>query len=108
MWKLWLDDDANKKGMEAWRSPPDDTWIVAHSSAVAIGHIYTKGPPAYISFDHDLGMYCGKLDDAMIVCKYLADNHYDAEIDYDIHSRNPEGAKNIRAFMQSWKKSKEV
>lgn len=107
MWKLWLDDDAGKPGMEAFRNPPDNSWMVAHSSTEAIGLIDSHGPPSYISFDHDLGQFeDGSEDTAIIVIRYLTDNHYDANVEYDVHSRNPNGRANIISKMNSWAKSK--
>lgn len=108
-WLLFLDDDARKGGMESFRYPPDDTWTIATSSAEAIRLIKLNGPPGYISFDHDLGEgEGGYVDTAMNVINYLTEHHYDSEINYDVHSRNPEGKKNIISKMESWKKSKEL
>jgi hypothetical protein len=42
----------------------------------------------------------------MVICKWLANNFFDADIEYDVHSKNPIGRKNIQSFMDSWKRSK--
>ena len=45
MYKLYLDD---------WRSPPDDTWIVARSYDEAVKIMLEKGCPNIMSFDFHL------------------------------------------------------
>ena len=55
-----------------------------------------------MDLDHDLG---GE-DTAMVFLHWLANEYYDAEIEYRVHSQNPNGAQNIVSFMESWKKSK--
>ena len=108
-YRLHIDDQAGDSGVEAFRNPPDDTWMVARSSYDAIKMIDWLGPPCYISFDHDLAtLENGEPDTAMKVINYLIENHYDAEIDYDVHSQNPIGRLNIIAKMDSWKKSKSL
>lgn len=109
-WKLWLDDDAGKEGIESFRNPPDNSWKVAHSSAEAIALIDKLGPPRYISFDHDLGLLPdGTEDTAKVVCKYLAEHFSECalHIDYEVHSMNPAGAVWIDSYMDSWKRSLE-
>lgn len=51
--------------------------------------------------DHDLG----GSDTAMDYLKILAYKFPDSPPRYSIHSQNPVGAENIKAFMESWKKS---
>lgn len=111
MWKLFLDDDAGKPDMEAFRNPPigETGWKVAHSSLEAIHLIGAFGVPSYISFDHDLGMKAnGSEDTAMEVINYLSTYYYDAVIDYDVHSQNPRGKLNIISKMDSWRKSQSL
>jgi hypothetical protein len=60
-----------------------------------------RGPPGFMYLDHDLG----QVDTSMIYLKWLATFHFENIPDYYIISANPIGAKNIRAFMKSWKKS---
>lgn len=98
-WKLWLDDLA-----DTVKPPPDNSWIVARSSAEAKSYIDKLGPPSYISFDFDLG----DGDTAEHVYKYLYTHYPNADIDYDIHSENNQGWKLIQSYMDSWKKSKSL
>lgn len=110
-YKLFLDDDAGKPGVEPFRNPPvgEDDWKVAHSSREAIHIIDTYGPPSYISFDHDLGLLeDGTEDKAIRVINYLTDNYYDFEVDYEVHSKNVPGSLNIISKMDSWKRSKDL
>lgn len=98
-WHLFLDD---------LRMPPEDgkSWSVARSSSEAIAKTNSYGIPAYMSLDHDLG---GD-DTSMVYLKWLADHigdHYEIP-KYRIHSANPVGAKNIEAFMDSWKRSRDL
>lgn len=92
-YKMFLDDI---------RMPPDASWIPARSTQEAIDIIEVLGVPYFISFDHDLG----GVDTSMVFLKWLTVNHFEADIDYVIHSANPIGSKNIEAYMESWKKSK--
>lgn len=86
------------------RNPPPGDWIVVRSTDEALRYIQTNGMPKFISFDHDLG---GD-DTSMVFLRKLVDmvwNGDDIPPDYKVHSANPVGAKNIVAFMDSWKKS---
>jgi hypothetical protein len=107
-YRLWIDDDVYTDGIDDFRRPPiGEQWEIASSSAEAIKTIEDYGcAPAYISFDHDLGLKeDGTADTAKEVCKYLFEHYPDADIEYDVHSKNPEGAAWIKSFMDSWKKS---
>lgn len=110
-WKLFLDDEARTPGMEAFRYPPqgEPNWHIACSSDEAIKLIDRYGPPCYISFDHDLGMLPdGQADTSMRVLKHLTHNYYNAEIDYQVHSKNGPGRLNIISWMESWEQSKRI
>jgi len=99
-WKLWLDDQWDEPEMP-FRHPTED-FTPARSSAEAIQLVEEKGIPTFISFDHDLG---GE-DKAIAFINWLTEMHYDEVVpDYQIHSANPPGRDNIRAKMESWKKS---
>lgn len=110
-YRLWIDDDAGKPDMEAWRSPPSDEtdWKVARSSEEAIEIFLKHGTPAFIDFDHDLGLDInGEPDTAMHFLKWLSNFHPFAinQIEgFNVHSQNPQGRENIRSFMTSWKRS---
>lgn len=104
-YRLWIDDQSFDP--ETPNRHPPEGWKVAVSSAEAIELIDTLGPPSYISFDHDLGVLAdGSEDTAIRVINYLGNSYYDAEIDYEVHSRNGPGSLNIISKMDSWKRSK--
>jgi len=97
------------------REPPDrvpagDRWVTVRSSEAAILFVKDNGPPAFISFDHDLG---GE-DTALRFVDWLIDMALDLEglgiakrlikfpRAFTVHSQNPIGAKNIQTRMDSF------
>lgn len=111
IYKLWIDDDANKPGMEEWRSPPkeENNWKVARSTEEAKRIILDYGLPIFIELDHDLGLdKYGKTDKSLNFLKWLEQN-YPSAIEsiqgYGVHSKNDEGYKDIRSFFESWRKA---
>lgn len=103
-WKLWIDDQAYDQDTPSRWAP--DGFVVAVNSDQAIRLIKQFGPPEFIDFDHDLGYVFGECDDARIVCKFLADNYFEAEtiIKWNVHSANPVGRDWINSYMNSWQK----
>lgn len=109
-WNLHIDDDALTPGLEDFRYPPADEpgWYIATSSTEAMALVEIYGIPRRINFDHDLAVINGVPDTSMVFLKWLADKYPEAILsieDYRVHSRNPEGAKNIESFMESWRRS---
>lgn len=92
-WKLYLDDIRN----------PPPGFDCARSSGHAIDLVTEFGPPSHMSLDHDLG---GD-DTAMRFLKWLSTEHYDATFTYTVHSANPVGAANIKAYIDSWLRSRQ-
>jgi hypothetical protein len=93
--KLFIDDI---------RDPPTNDYHVVRSTTEAIEWIKTNGMPSFISFDHDLG---GD-DTSMIFLNKIYQEfwkEWDDIPDYQVHSANPIGSKNIVSFMESWKKA---
>lgn len=84
--------------------------MIARSSEEAIQIFKDRGPPEFISFDHDLGgedtsiRYVNWLID---VCLDLESIGVDKKLiklpDYTIHSQNPVGAAAIRSKLESFK-----
>ena len=109
-YKLYLDD---------LRYPPADTedWRIARNYHDALWYVKTYGLPYHISFDHDLGMnhdpsasivpreFTG-YDFAKWFCIYVLNTGLDlpADFGYTVHSANPVGAANIRAYMENFLK----
>jgi len=108
--KLWLDDDARKPDMEDFRYPPleDTSWVVVTSVQEAKDLCTKYGAPDQMSLDHDLGMEDGKCYTAMDFLRWLEGKLEDGTPipKWTVHSRNPVGAENIKAFMASWEKSR--
>src|SRR5579871_1369122 len=113
-YKLFIDDDAGKPGMESWRSPPKDEadWRVAHGSDEACAIVINSGIPKFLELDHDLGLdQFGEKDTIFRFLNWLSDTYPDAieKIEgYHVHSCNPAGMQNINAFMDSWKRSRNL
>ena len=88
--KLWLDDI---------RTPPDDSWTWAKTYDEALEYI-TKNVVSEISFDHDLGAEQTGYSVAKAIEHHA---YYDivSRMEWNIHSANPVGRRNIEQAMQS-------
>lgn len=65
--------------------------------------INERGVPKYITFDHDLGdRYTGKDCAEYLIARLFDTPELAAEFEYDVHSQNPVGAENIRAFLNNY------
>lgn len=110
-YRLWIDDQALDMDVQAFRRPPleETDWLIAISSKQACSIVQEFGIPYFIEFDHDLGkLSSGDNDTSMYFLHWISYVFPEAikEIKgWNIHSMNPEGAKNIEAFMNSWRKS---
>lgn len=93
---LYLDDERNPKTARSWTVVRDyDDFVSA---------VTTRGFPAVISFDHDLGE---DSPSGMACAKWLVDLGIDMgldpnEIEWNVNSANPVGAENIRGLYKSW------
>ena len=93
---LYLDDE---------RHPTTDfPWQVVRDYKSAIAYVMESGIPDYISFDHDLGTEKSGLDFAKwLVEQELDGNHwFPVGFEFNVHSANPVGAKNIREYLTSY------
>ena len=78
--------------------------IVARSTHEAQHIVLKRGMPNFLALDHDLS---GD-DRAIDFLKWLANEYWDGKEaipDFEVHSSNPEGSANLKAFMRSWKNS---
>lgn len=101
-WKLWIDDEAFSPEAIVRHSP--EGFKVAETSTSAMNLVLSFGFPQFVDFDHDLG---GD-DCAMKFLNQLRDCydlHMIKPFDYNIHSQNPVGTQNIKAFMDSWNRA---
>jgi|ERR1700722_5925717 len=101
---LFLDDDALTPGMEDFRYPDKEHahWFkIATSTTEAQTIVKEFGCPVLMDLDHDLG---GD-DTAMVFLKWLYEQYPNNYITWFVHSRNPDGVKNIQSFMDGWNDS---
>lgn len=92
MIRLWLDD---------LRPMPNDFTLHVKTAHEAI-EILKTNDVEYISFDHDLGEE--KNGTGYDVAKWIEENVYNKVIkmmEWNIHSANPVGRKNIESAMKS-------
>jgi len=91
-WQLFLDDE---------RDPDDPVeYVICRNSSEAIKFILLNGLPTYMSLDHDLGGH----DTGMVFVKGLVEYCLDRRImfttEWNIHSQNVEGAKNMKSMLE--------
>ena len=102
---LFLDDERSTEMVDRSAWPDGMHILIARSTEDAKDIIYRWGDPAFCSFDHDLG---GD-DSTMVFLKWYANEYGTMNTvvipAFVVHSANPVGAKNIIAFMDSWKRS---
>jgi hypothetical protein len=95
--KIWLDDLCE---IECNRKTPD-SYVGVKTAKQAIKLLKT-GKVTYISFDHDLGPSIAGT--GYLVAQYIEKAAYLDKIpklDYDVHSSNPVGRKNIESAMEN-------
>lgn len=113
---LFLDDERNPSdvtwmligGVGSWGAD----WQIVRSFNQAVEWVKINGFPDVISFDHDLGLmhYAGDYSDGatgMDFAKWLVDYDIEnktmpADFKFTVHSKNPEGAKNIRGLLDNY------
>lgn len=105
-WNLWIDDirDPRYFAKHDWKEK-EFIWATNIGQAEYFCELW--GPPQYMALDHDLGY------DPNVMCKrcvpeflsWLQSNYPNSPPEFRIHTANPEGGRNMRAFMESWRKS---
>lgn len=93
-YKLFLDD---------LRNPKSNDWVVVRSYDEFVECIKINGCPSHISFDHDLGEGKTGYDAA----KFLVELDLDTKcipnnFNFNVHSANPIGAKNIEMLLDNY------
>lgn len=96
MKKIYLDD----------LRPIPEGFVGLRSYAEFVSHITQNGLPAFISFDHDLGLEESGFDCAKWLVEYCMD-HYQKLPDFLVHSQNPVGKENIELLLFNFMKSQE-
>lgn len=98
-WKIWIDDDSFDIDQPQRNAP--NGFFVALSVEEAIKITELMGcAPEFMELDHDLG----EGPTVMGYLRYLNDKYFNNPPDYNIHSENPVGRENIKAFMETWKR----
>jgi hypothetical protein len=95
--KLWLDDQLDDPDCPERHTP--EGWVGV-KTALAACRLLATGQVTYISFDHDLGTWLS----GYIVAKFIAKRAYEdkmSRLGWDLHSKNPVGADNIRFTMKN-------
>ncbi len=107
-WYLFLDDerDISYVGLT-----PDDNVTVCRSSKEAMRLCIVRGPPSLMFLDHDLGYKnidhpSWGVDTTMVFLKWATNKFPDWDFDYSVHSSNPDGCLNIKAFLDSFIRSR--
>lgn len=95
-YRMFIDD-------ERFPAAGSGDWVIVRSSAEAIQCVQSRGVPDFVSYDHDLGAD----DTSMKFIAWMIDSYLDGDIkdfpvNYDVHSQNPVGARNIRMLLQGF------
>lgn len=96
MYKLYIDDERTPK--------TDRNWVIARSYEDAILYMELHGIPEYCSFDHDLGTHKTGMD----IANWIVEQDLDGKLSipdsfqFNVHSANIVGAKNIRGLLLSY------
>ena len=97
---LWLDDERDPEDrsiQEMFESFPGMLWV---KTAYAAINRLKSGEVRYISFDHDLGTGPTGYD----VAKWIEERAFHGDIhriEWNVHSKNPQGAKDIISAMKN-------
>ena len=106
MKQLYIDDLRHPK--------TNKNWIVLRNYENTIQWLKSHGCPHYISFDHDLGMK-GSLEakSGYDIAKWIVNQDIELngefipkEFEFNVHSANPVGAKNISSLLNNYLKQK--
>lgn len=101
---LFIDDE---------RFPPSNgyDWIIVRSYDEAVNYASKYGIPSHISFDHDLGEGKSGYD----FTKWMVEQDLDkggtfipSDFTYAVHSQNPIGTANIKAYLDAYIGNKNV
>ncbi|MEZ4408543.1 MAG: cyclic-phosphate processing receiver domain-containing protein [Polyangiales bacterium] len=78
-------------------------FVIARSSAEAIAVVSSRGLPALLCLDHDLGG-----DDTVMAFLRWWTERVDAPFpELYVHSENPVGRRNVESFVRSWNRARE-
>lgn len=122
MYKLFLDDERLPSHVK-WVTLPNGPWVVVRNYDHFVKYIMQHGLPSFVTFDHDLGIehyaqgfsgttptYENYKEKTGYECvkwlvEYCMNNNLEFP-EYQVHSMNSIGGKNIRSYIESYKKSR--
>ncbi len=98
-WRLWLDDQHEGPNCPDRHAPEE--YFAAATVAEAQALVKTFGWPSHMDLDHDLGG-----EDVMAFLRWFTEWYPQGPVPtWHVHSKNPVGAKNIEAYLDSWRRS---
>jgi hypothetical protein len=86
-----------------------NNWVICRNLNEVLYTIAARGMPDLISFDHDLG---NNEPTGFDITKKLVDMDLDGDIkfpdkfDFEVHSKNPVGAENIKSYLNNYLRMK--
>ena len=98
---LYLDDERTPKTKR--------NWLIVRTYDEAVFYIKGYDCPPLISFDHDLGTEMTGYDFAKALVEHDMDMggaYIPETFEFNVHSANPVGAKNIQGYLDSYLKMK--
>lgn len=100
---LWIDDERNPDQHD--RHPTDTVLLWARDVEQAKFYVRRHGIPETMYLDHDLGQDSnGVAVTVMEFLRWLENLGYDPAFNYRVISQNPDGAKSIVSFLESWRR----
>ena len=100
---LWIDDRRNPDQHN--RPPHDAVLLWARDVEQAKFYVRRHGMPETMYLDHDLGLDSnGAVVTVMEFLRWLADLGLEPVFNYRVISQNPDGAKSIVSFLESWRR----
>lgn len=109
-WKLFVDDEREPAFLTFLKMRGEDVeadgpWVVARTQSEAQELILRLGVPSFISFDHDYGP--PEAGNGHDLAKWLVEQALDGRVRleglrFQVHSRNPVGAANIRGVLEGF------
>jgi hypothetical protein len=106
---LFLDDERSPSEITWIDYPEGISWYIVRTTRAFVDEIaatfeFNYEPYSVISFDCDLGNHN---DDGTFCARHLCDKYLDRDLELPtcfIHSKNPEGAANIKSILDSYNK----
>jgi hypothetical protein len=110
-YRLFIDDERDPINV-TWGSVEDqmlyrdEEWVVARNWQEVLEIVVSLGFPKMISFDHDLGEneLTGYEINKKLIDMIMDGVTLPGGFEFRVHSKNPVGAENIRAYLENFLK----